>query len=227
VQRVDEERLVAALPPGTHTVRLDARTGDFLFPGLPLVTLWPRATLSRRCELHVHAAFAVGRHRTTEQDVLFGVRQLVDMALKALSPAINDVTTALMVVNELGAVGCAVMHKGVLGQGWWARRRGPVTVLTYGFGLEPFLEVAFLEIPAAAASQPRVLVRVLEVLTQLASLEEREPLRQALLRWGQTVFEASRLERLREVDARLIQERWQELQRAAHHPGMLPSPPVH
>jgi uncharacterized membrane protein len=215
VQRVDEERLVAALPPGTHTVRIDARTGDFLFPDLPLVTFWPRAELSRRRELLVHAAFAVGRHRTTEQDVLFGVRQLVDMALKALSPAINDVTTALMVVNELGAVGRAVVRRGLVGQGWWSRRNGGVTVLVYGFGLEPFLQEAFREIPLAAASQPRINARVLEVLTQLANLEERKVLRELLVKYGSAIYEATRLGTLRAQDAELVEARWRELQRVA------------
>lgn len=227
VQRVDEERLVAALPPGTHTVRLDARTGDFLFPGLPLVTLWPRAEVDGGHAQRVHAAFAVGRHRTTEQDVLFGVRQLVDMALKALSPGINDATTALMVVNELGAVGRAVAQKGRVGRGWWSRGCSGVTVLVYGFGLEPFLQEAFREIPLAAASHPRVNARILEVLTQLASVEEREPLRELLVQCGRTVYEATRLGTLRERDAELVEGRWRELQRVAVRIDT-PSPaPIH
>jgi len=227
LQLIDEQRLLAALPPGTHTVRLEVRPGDFLFPGLPLLSLWPRVPLEPRRRARLHAALAVGRERTMQQDVLYGVRQLVDMALKALSPGINDVTTALMVVNELSAVGCAVMHQSVLGRGWWMHRRAEVTLLTSGFGLGPFLDEAFTEIPRAAASQPRVLARILEVLAQLASLETRKPLLQALVQCGQAVREASELERLREVDARVIQQRWQELQRAVHHPGALPVPEVH
>jgi len=227
LQLIDEPRLLAALPPGTHAVRLEVRTGDFLFPGMPLVSIWPRVRLEPRQRARLHAALAVGRERTMQQDVLYGVRQLVDMALKALSPAINDVTTALMVVNELGAVGCALVHQGVLGHGWWMHQRGEVTLFTSGFGLGPFLDEAFTEIPRAAASQPRVLARVLEVLAQLASLETRKPLRQALIRCGQAVREASGLERLREVDARFVEQRWQELQRAVHHPGVLPVPEVH
>ncbi len=160
VQLVDHARLLAALPKGVHTVRLDVRTGDFLFPGLPLLSLWPQVPLSERQQARLHAAFAVGHTRTTQQDVLYGVRQLVDMALKALSPAINDVTTAVMVVNELGAVGHAVAHKGWLGQGWWRRRHRGVTLLRPGFGLVPFLQDAFGEIPtcrqlAAASHRPR------------------------------------------------------------------------
>ncbi|HEX8703659.1 MAG TPA: DUF2254 domain-containing protein, partial [Myxococcaceae bacterium] len=227
LQLIDERRLLAALPPGTHTVRLEVRPGDFLFPGMVLLSLWPRVPLEPRRRARLHAALAVGRERTMQQDVLYGVRQLVDMALKALSPAINDVTTSLMVVNELGAVGCALVHRGVLGHGWWAHHRGPVTLLTSGFGLGPFLDEAFLEIPRAAAAQPRVLARLLEVLAQLTLLAKHEPLRQALVQCGQAVREASELERLREVDARFIEQRWQQLQRASRHPGMLPSPEVH
>ncbi|HLL00585.1 MAG TPA: DUF2254 domain-containing protein [Myxococcaceae bacterium] len=227
LQLIDEPRLLSALPPGTQTVRLEVRPGDFLFPGLPLVSIWPRVSLEPRQHERLHAALAVGRERTLQQDVLYGVRQLVDMALKALSPGINDVTTALMVVNELSAVGCAVMHQSVLGRGWWMHRRAEVTLLTSGFGLGPFLDEAFTEIPRAAASQPRVLARILEVLAQLASLETRKPLLQALVQCGQAVREASGLERLREVDARFVEQRWQELQRAVHHPGALPVPEVH
>jgi len=227
VQLVDQARLLAALPRGVQTVRLDVRTGDFLFPGLPLLSLWPQVNLNERQQERLHAAFAVGRTRTTQQDVLYGVRQLVDMALKALSPAINDVTTAVMVINELGAVGRAVAHKGWLGQGWWMRRHKGVTLLRPGFGLVPFLQDAFGEIPLAAASQPRVLVRIMEVLAQIASVEAHEAMRVTLVQTGRAVYEAARLANQRERDVRLIEERWSELQKEATQPGALPCETVH
>ncbi|MBN1206168.1 MAG: DUF2254 domain-containing protein [Myxococcaceae bacterium] len=79
----------------------------------------------------------------------------------------------------------------------------------------------------AAASQPRVLIRFLEVLAQLASVEEREPLRLALVRCGREVYQASRLARERERDAQRILEHWQQLQRMGQHPEELPAPPIH
>lgn len=227
VQLVDHARLRAALPRGVHTVRLDVRTGDFLFPGLPLLSLWPRVTLSEREQKRLHAALAVGRTRTTQQDVLYGVRQLVDMALKALSPGINDVTTALMVVNELGAVGRAVAGKRRLGQGWWMSQRDGVTLLRPGFGLQPFLQDAFGEIPLAAASQPRVILRVLEVLAEVASVEPDPAMRVALVQAGRAVYEAAQLAHQRERDVRLIEERWSQLQKEATQPGALPCETVH
>jgi uncharacterized membrane protein len=228
VQLLDEARLLAALPREVHTVRLDVRTGDFLFPGLPLLSLWPPVRLTERQQQRLHAALAVGSTRTTQQDVLYGVRQLVDMALKALSAAINDVTTAVMVINELGAVGRAVAHKGRLGQGWWMRRVRGVTLLRPGFGLAPFLQDAFGEIPLAASSQPRVILRILEVLAQIASVEQDPTMRRMLVRTGRSVYEAVRLSEQRERDLRLIEQLWNRLQQQEGTlPGALPCETVH
>ena len=52
----------------------------------------------------LQAAYHIDRHRTVEQDPAFGIRQIVDMALRALSPGINDTTTAVMCVDYLTAI---------------------------------------------------------------------------------------------------------------------------
>ncbi|HYO74480.1 MAG TPA: DUF2254 domain-containing protein [Archangium sp.] len=227
VQLVDHERLLAALPRRVHTVRLDVRTGDFLIPGLPLLTLWPQVSLNAWQKRRLHAAIAVGHTRTTQQDVLYGVRQLVDMALKALSAAINDVTTAVMVINELGAVGRMVASRGRLGQGWWMQRCGKVTLLRPAFGLVPFLEDAFGEIPLAATTQPRVILRILEVLAEIACVETNAAMRAALVQTGRAVYEAARLGEHRERDVRVIEQRWSQLQQKAIEPSPLPCDTVH
>lgn len=156
-----------------------------------------------------------------------GYVQLVDMELKALSPAINDVTTAVMVVNELGAVGRAVASKGRLGQGWWRQHSGGVTLLRPGFGLVPFLQDALGEIPLAAATQPRVILRILEVLAEIASVEPDTGMRVMLVQTGRAVYEAARLAEQRERDVRFIEERWSQLQLKATQPGALPCETVH
>jgi hypothetical protein len=102
-----------------------------------------------------------------------------------------------------------------------------VRVLVYGFGLEPFLQEAFREIPLAAASHPRINARILEVLTQLVSVEGREPLRELLVQCGRAVYEASQLGTLRERDAELLEGRWRELQRVAVRIDMPTSAPIH
>ncbi|MEJ7665548.1 MAG: DUF2254 family protein [Hymenobacter sp.] len=53
---------------------------------------------------------SLGRHRNPEQDVAFGLQQLVDIALKALSPAVNDTTTAIMAIDYLGELVGRLAH---------------------------------------------------------------------------------------------------------------------
>lgn len=102
-----------------------------------------------------------------------------------------------------------------------------VTLLRPGFGLVPFLKDAFGEIPLAASTQPRVIVRILEVLAQIASVETNEAMRTTLVQTGQAVYEAARLAQQRERDMRLIEERWNELQKELTQPGALPCETIH
>lgn len=216
LQRLDEAVLLEAAPADCTFIRVEAHTGHFLLPGQPLASVWSARPLEARAVARLRSAFAQGRERTSHQDVLFGVRQLVDIALRALSPGVNDVTTALMVVNELGAVGHAVAtsRAGRHG-GYRASQREGRTVLIPRLGTEEFLEHAFEEISRAAMGQPRVLLRVVEVLTELAYLTPGADVREAMVCAGrrvQAMLERAELfpheaVRLRERLARLAEAR--------------------
>lgn len=82
---------------GSATVRVCKSNGAFVAPGVPLCRsdqpLDPEA---------VRACFDVGPERTMQDDVEFGLRQIVDIALKALSPAVNDPSTAATCIDQLG-----------------------------------------------------------------------------------------------------------------------------
>lgn len=102
VVEVDERRLVAlAHEHGVHLELLPA-PGAFLAPGTPVAGVWGEATEEVRDA--VERAVVLGSERRIRQDPGFGVRQLVDVAERALSPGINDPTTAAQVVNELRRV---------------------------------------------------------------------------------------------------------------------------
>ncbi len=96
------------------------------------------------------------------------MRQLVDLALKALSPGVNDVTTAFLTVNELGMV-CLHAARNVPEQPLRERREGGVRVLANGFEFRSLLFEALAEIPSAAKDQPRVIARIAELLSTIHS----------------------------------------------------------
>ncbi|RKG81806.1 DUF2254 domain-containing protein [Corallococcus exercitus] len=96
---VNEDRLMACAKKAGVLVGLVPMMGDFVPHGAPLLEVWGDAE-----ELDVKAltdAVGTGRERTLQQDTAFGFRQLVDVAERALSPGINDPTTAVQALDPL------------------------------------------------------------------------------------------------------------------------------
>jgi uncharacterized membrane protein len=105
VQQVSRRAVLAAVPPGS-VVRLETRVGSYLVAGEPLARVWPNpgpdeaARVARR----IGEAAIVGVSRTMQQDIDFGLRQLNDIGLRALSSAVNDQTTAIEVILRVASV---------------------------------------------------------------------------------------------------------------------------
>jgi uncharacterized membrane protein len=108
VQQIDEEALVEALPDGAGC-HVAAGLGVYVSAGMPLawVTGVTDELEAEVCDA-VRAAVAIGDTRTMQQDVGFGVLQMVDIALRALSPGVNDPSTANDIIVHLGEVMIAV-----------------------------------------------------------------------------------------------------------------------
>lgn len=103
VTQAPSRHILAAVPPGT-TVRLETRTGAYIHRGEVLMTLWPAPEEREAVERRLLSTVEIANTRTMQHDVDFALRQLVDIALRALSPAINDPTTATEVVLRLGSL---------------------------------------------------------------------------------------------------------------------------
>lgn len=168
VQAIDQERLLQALPPWS-TLRLDTFPGRYALPGAPLGTLFPPPDDEAAVDRRARAALAIGDTRTTQQDVSYGLRQLVDVALKALSPGINDPTTAQDAIFHAAAV-----------LGDLLRCDPPPTTATAPDGrclllpqqptLEELVALTFDEVRRAAAPHPTVCVYLLEALHLLVEV---------------------------------------------------------
>lgn len=103
VTQVPTEHILAAVPPAT-VVRLETRTGAYIHRGEVLLRVAPVPASEERVRRRLEAAVEIADSRTMQQDVDFALRQLVDIALRALSAAVNDPTTATEVVLRLGSL---------------------------------------------------------------------------------------------------------------------------
>jgi uncharacterized membrane protein len=103
IQRIDHDALRELVPDG-GTVRLDVAPGRYAIAGAPLCTLWPAPADPDEATRRATGAVQVGTTRTMEQDASYGIRQLADVALKALSTGVNDPTTAQDAIFHMAGV---------------------------------------------------------------------------------------------------------------------------
>ncbi len=215
VQRVDQQRVLQALPPG-GVARLDTRVGTFVAQQLPLATVWPEPDDPEATARRVRDAVELGRTRTMRQDPSFGVRQLVDIALRALSPGINDPTTANEVLVHLAGIVREILLRDTPPR-VVAGEEGRRLYLPHNLDRGAYVRGAFAEIRVAAAGQPsvlRTLVRVLVGLDELLEVEglpgRARPLRLeaqlVLAGLEDTTLLESDVERIKEMAAALAEE---------------------
>jgi uncharacterized membrane protein len=162
--------------------------GDFVVEGSPLVSLaGSKPDDATVCELN--AVYTLGRQRTITQDVAFGIRQIVDVALKALSPGINDTTTAIICIDYLGAILVRVASRRIASTSRSAD--GELRVIARGPNFADLLADAFDQIRQNAESNTAVLTRLLDTLSVIAGRTTDVPRRQALLNQADLITEAA------------------------------------
>lgn len=104
IQRVSLDALLESARVRDMTVRMERTVGDFVMEGAVLVSLRGVECADSSTVREINSAYTIGRQRTIYKDAAYGIRQLVDVALKGLSPGVNDITTAAMCVDYLTAI---------------------------------------------------------------------------------------------------------------------------
>ena len=104
IQVVDLDRLLAIGCRCGVVIRMKHGVGDFVVIDTALLSVSGPFEDDDQLTKSVNAAFVIGGQRTIEQDPAFGIRQIVDIGLKALSPGVHDPTTATEAIDQLRAI---------------------------------------------------------------------------------------------------------------------------
>jgi uncharacterized membrane protein len=166
LQHVDHSALVAAAHAADALIVLKFRSGQFLFRGEPLAVITP-AEKRDAIEMAVVQGVHIGRHRTLTQDSEFGIAQVVEIAIRALSPAVNDTFTGVASVDWLAEALLTLAERPPL-EGNWYDSSGQLRVWMPPVRLERLAKLAFDQIRQASATTPAVLIRQLEAIRRLA-----------------------------------------------------------
>ncbi len=207
LQAVDADRLLRLAVEHDLVVRVDCRPGQFVIRGNTLARAWPVARCPDDVAAKLRGVFILGPRRTLLQDVEFAVDQLVEIALRALSPGINDPFTALACVDRLGAALVEIAGRPVPSP---VRRDegGRVRVVTSAVTLTGFADAALHQVRQAARTNTAVTLRLLEVLAAVAPRVTDGELRRALLAHAGHVHQQSQDGLEAEVDRSTARERY-------------------
>jgi uncharacterized membrane protein len=184
LQSVDNDALLRLARDKQAVVRMERGIGAFVVQHTALASLALEDPPDQETIAALNACYSISRHRTIEQDPAFGIRQIVDMALKALSPGVNDTSTAVMSVDYLTAILAQLASRK-----FPASRRyeaDELRVIAIAPTFEDLLAEAFDQIRSSAIGNAGIMARMLSAIETLASLTASPRRRRALnqqVRW--------------------------------------------
>jgi uncharacterized membrane protein len=203
IQYVGYAQLISIASRTNSVIRLEHRPGHYLATGRPLAFVWPQAA-APEVALALSKAHVTGPHRTLVQDPVFAIDQLVEIAIRALSAAVNDTFTALTCIDWLSA-GLGRVSGRVLDEGVYRDGAGKVRLIEFDPSYARMVNRAFDKIRQGAHGMPAVLIRLIDSIGSIAldttSSEQRTVLRRQadmVLRLAEaTVTEPNDLEEIR------------------------------
>jgi len=166
LQHVDHRALVSAARATDALIVLKFRPGQFVLRGEPLAAIVPAENVGR-LEAAIDRGIHIGRHRTLTQDSEFGIAQVVEIAIRALSPAVNDTFTGVACVDWLADALLTLAERPPL-EGNWYDTGSQLRVWMPPVRLERLTKLAFDQIRQASTATPAVLIRQLEAIRRLA-----------------------------------------------------------
>jgi uncharacterized membrane protein len=189
LQYIQHEALIGLAAEKGAVIRLLYRPGHFVVRAHPLAVVWPPPA-TEAVSRALRVAHVTGSNRTLAQDLAFAVDQLVEIAIRALSPAVNDTFTALTCIDWLGESLCKITTR-------WRPlrvhrdRHGYVRVITAHVSYTRLVERAFEKIRQAGRGMPAVLIRQLDALAKIVEHTTTEQQRQLVLEQAALILEAS------------------------------------
>lgn len=213
LQIVDSDALMRRAVERDLVLRLERRPGHYVVEGTALARAWPRERVDDRLAGQLAEAFVLGTHRTPAQDVEFSIHQLVEVALRALSPSMNDAFTAIACVDRLSSALCRLADRAIPSPG---RRddRGRLRVVASPVTFPDVLDAALHQIRQAARSDAAVSLRLLEALVPVARAATRREDRDALRRHVELIARGARESLPEQEDRQALEERYRRARTA-------------
>lgn len=216
LQFVRHEVLVDIAEANDSVIELAYRTGHFVTAGLPLARVWPPKA-APAVAAALRQAHVAGPYRTLTQDPVFAIDQLAEIAIRALSPAVNDTFTALTCIDWL-ADGLCVVTSRDLPDGVHRDTTGAIRVIELAPSYSRVVNRACDKIRQSGRGMPAVLIRQIDALGKVLTIAHTPEQYRVLLRQVDMVAAAGRDDIPDPNDRNDLHQRHQALLERFAHP---------
>lgn len=213
LQFVDTDALLALAAKHDVLIRLERRPGQYAVKGAPLMSAWPAGKVTDALATQANAFVNLGPERTAAQDIEFAIHQLVEIAVRALSPGINDPFTAITCVDRLGS-GLFRISQREMPSPWRYDDGGRLRVVVPAVTFAGITDAAFHQIRQYSRTSAAVTLRTLETIAMVATAARRPEDREALLRHADMVVRGAREALSEQSDRADAEARYRDVLRA-------------
>lgn len=210
LQAIDSDGLLKIAEKNDLLVCVDYRPGEYVVAGSMLAAVKSPEKPDERLAGQIVDSFILGPQRTPEQDAEFTVNQLVEIAVRALSPGINDPFTAISCIDRLGSALCYLTGR-AFPSPYRYDEKGELRVIVKTVTFGGITNAAFDQIRQYGRTSVAVTIRLLETLILIAALSRSQEQRYAVLRQAQMVVRGGQEALPEENDRQDVRDRYNSL----------------
>jgi uncharacterized membrane protein len=205
IQYVDTEYALTLLGEKDLVIRLLCQPGDFVSQGTVTALVWPAAQVDELLDKQLQRAFQIGRRRTPTQDVEYAFNQLVEVAVRAMSPAINDPFTTMTCLDYIGNGLTLFIQKGERSP-YVYDQNGKLRVAFEPVTFEKLLDACFNMLRHCSCENAEILKYMLKTIDAIGQETKSPEMRQKLAKHVSLIQAESKAGSLIEQDRQVIQQ---------------------
>lgn len=207
LQVIDEDKLMKLARENDLLLRVKPRPGKFVIHGSELIKAFPKERLEENIAEQLKSTFILGRERTEQQDIEFPITALVEIALRALSPGINDPFTAIRCIDRLSA-GLSRLAQKEFPSPYRYDEEENLRVIANPVTFAELADAAFNQIRRYGQSDVAVTICLLDAIARIAPYTRNKKDKAALLRHAQMIERGAQEAASEEYDNVCIEERY-------------------
>lgn len=210
LQAVDWNGLVKIGSELGALIKITESPGKYVVQGTAIAYLWPPRKAAAETLEEICDCIYIGLERTEEQDVAYAIRKLVEVAVRALSPGINDPFTAISCIDRLTSSLCRIVASDPVPANRYDESNR-LRVCAPAVTAENCIDTAYTQIRQYARNDLTVSLRLLDSIEIVSNRAKRSETRAVLHRHAAAVKRTVAEERLDDLDMRILQERFEEV----------------